>query len=179
MGNANDEIKILIAVSNHILCEGLRRILLEEGERNALCLNEFAGQFAPDILVFDSHQNVQRLLADFAEAKAILIDTCLSNQEIAFLFNCHNIRGIIAPESSVRLFQKAISVVNRGELWVDQKHLKNLLLRGPAAVKADILKMDDLPVLACRLLSSRMSTGLGVLQAPGRPSLPAPWPIAS
>ena len=132
VASAGDEINILIALSSHVLCEGLRRIILERAGKNAVCLNDFTGQFEPDILLFDSHQDVQRLIADFPSAKAILLDTQLNEQEIAFLFTCHKIRGIIAPDSSVRLFHKAIAVVNRGDLWVDQKHLKNLLLRNGA-----------------------------------------------
>lgn len=124
-------VNVLIAVSNHVLGEGLR-CLLEGADKNALCLQDFAGQFKPDILLFDSRLDVPQLFAAFPEVKAILLDTRLSEQEIAFLFAYHRIRGIIAPESSVQLFLKAINVVSRGEIWVDQKHLKNLLLRNGA-----------------------------------------------
>ena len=134
-----NDVHILVAISSHVLGEGLRRIIVEGGGRTAVCLDDFAGQFVPDILLFDSCQDVQRLLARFAEAKAILIDTRLNDQEIAFLFTCHRIRGIIAPDSSVRLFQKAIDVVNRGELWVDQKHLKSLLLRNGTSSDCGII----------------------------------------
>ena len=153
MVNEGHAVNILIAVSNQVLCEGLRRILMEEGGRNAFCHKDFNGQYKPDILLFDSRQDVPQLFSDFPDAKAILIDTLLSEQEIALLFSYHKIRGIIAHESSVRLFLKAISVVSRGEIWVDQKHLKNLLLHGGALSSRSLNELSEKDKQIIKLIS--------------------------
>lgn len=52
----------------------------------------------------------------------------------------HQVRGIIAPEDSVDMFYKALKVVQDGEIWIDQKHLKSLLVSAGSMTAAGDIK---------------------------------------
>lgn len=125
-------IVVLLAVSNKILCEGLRRIVVENSQNDAFCLHSYGKFPPPDIILFDYHQEMQTLQATYPAAKPILLDTGLSDQEISCLLVCHKVRGIISQTANIEMLYKAIRVVNGGEIWIDQKHLKTLLQKNEA-----------------------------------------------
>jgi len=133
MSSAREQIKVLIAVSNNILAEGLRIITAEDTRNNAIVLGRESRITKPDILLFDINQKLQTLLRSYPGIKPILIDTGLKDQEIAYLLISYKIRGVISPDANLELFQKALRVVNEGEIWIDQKHLKSLL-RGSGVI---------------------------------------------
>lgn len=118
---------VLLAMSNMIICEGLRRIVTENTQNNAYCLHSCNNFPPPHIILFDFHQEMQNLQLAYPAAKPILLDTGLSEQETACLLLCHKVRGIISQTASVEMLHKAIRVVNGGDIWIDQKHLKTLL----------------------------------------------------
>ena len=132
MPSGQDQIKVLIAISNNILGEGLRKIIVEDRQVDAFIVGKDAKIGKPDILLFDANQNLQNLQRSYPEAKPILIDTGLKDQEITYLLVGFKIRGIISPGANLELFRKALRVVNKGEIWIDQKHLKSLLQRSGA-----------------------------------------------
>ncbi len=124
-------IKIQIALSNHILCEGVKR-LISEGEVGAICNDSREGlqDFNADIVLFDSKQSITNLIQTYSNAKFILIDTGLKDVDLACLLLCHHISGIIPQDADLEGFCKAIQVVQKGEIWIDQKQLKTLINRG-------------------------------------------------
>lgn len=132
MSADKEQINVLIAVSNNVLSEGLRKVSAEDAQINAFAAGNGSSSLKPDVILFDVNQDQQRLQRSYPEAKPILLDTGLKEQEIAYLLVCHKVRGIISPEASIELFHKAIKVVNSGEIWIDQKHLKSVLLRSGA-----------------------------------------------
>ena len=143
MPSRSGKIKVLIALSSNVMCEGVRKITAEKGY-DAFCPPCSHLFPAPDIIILDSNQEVQCLLLTHPKAKAILLDTGLKDQEIACLLTRHKIRGIISPEATVEMFHKAIKVVNDDEIWVDQKHLKSLLLNnGVLTDSGDIKSLSE------------------------------------
>ena len=121
-------INILLAISNNILREGLSRIILASG-MNVLIVSsaDDAEEPQPDLIIFDIHQPIRKLCSLYQQAKPILLDSGIDQKNINFLLMSHRVRGIIAPDENVEMFYKALRVVNNGDIWIDQKHLKALL----------------------------------------------------
>lgn len=139
MHDNRKQIRVLVAVRNNILCEGLLKIISETPLYKAFCLTCVDTHTVPDIVLFDANQDLQSLQARYPKAKPILIDTGLKERKITCLLACHKIFGVITPDSSLELFFKAIRVVNRGDIWIDQRHLKSLLHRnGSLPLDGDI-----------------------------------------
>jgi len=154
MPAGQEQIKVLIAVGNNILAEGLRRITSEDQQINAVVLGAGGKTIKPDLLLFDSNLNLSALQDKYPEAKLILIDTGLKNHEIAFLLVNYKLRGIISPDASLELFHKAVRVVNQGEIWIDQKHLKSLLQRnGVLTEHEEINRLSDQDKTIVQLIS--------------------------
>jgi DNA-binding NarL/FixJ family response regulator len=144
MQTKKNQIKILLAISNNILCEGLRKIISEDSQKDALCSSNAGHYPSPDIIIFDVHQDLHTLQSTHPGAKVILLDTGLKDQEISCLLVCHQIRGIVSPDATIEMFHKAIRIVNRGDIWIDQKHLKALLQRnGSMNDNGDIKSLSE------------------------------------
>jgi len=134
---------LLIALSSNIFNEGLRRVAEEKPLYQVACLHDCPPDFQPDIILFDADQNLPQLTSTYPKAKTILLDTCLKEQKTAYFLVNYNVKGIISPHSSVEMFHKAVKMVRQGEIWIDQKYLKNLLWHNAVIGKnADIKSLS-------------------------------------
>ncbi|SHJ99874.1 two component transcriptional regulator, LuxR family [Malonomonas rubra DSM 5091] len=132
MSTEKEPIRILIVLSNNILAEGLKRVIEEYSSPSRVSLAKCSLSEAPDIIFFDANQDLATWLETYPEAKPILLDTGLQDQEISNLLVSSNVRGVISTQATIEMFHKAIRVVDQGEIWVDQKQLKALLKRNNA-----------------------------------------------
>jgi len=118
-------ISISIVMSNHIICEGLQRLLDDDVFNITFTYTDYST--FPDIVLFDSGQDIQTIIDFNPEAKLLILDMGLKEYDLTQLLLCYRINGVIAPETSVKSFKKALQVVYNGEIWIDQKHLTSLL----------------------------------------------------
>jgi DNA-binding NarL/FixJ family response regulator len=120
-------IKIILAIGNNVLAEGLRRILSESEELWVCAPENRADHCFPDLILFDIQQPISQLRQRYPRAKPVLLDSGCDPQSINFLLMYHQLRGVIAPQETIELFYKALQVVHEGDVWIDQAHLKALL----------------------------------------------------
>jgi DNA-binding NarL/FixJ family response regulator len=122
---------VQIALSNHLFCEGLKR-LINEGNVDTVLNREYDNlpAIGADIVLFDQKKDICNLVAKYPEAKFILLDTGLQDLDLACLLLCNNISGIIPQDADQESLCKALKVVYRGEIWIEQKHLKILISKG-------------------------------------------------
>ncbi len=118
---------ILVAIGNRVLCESLCHLLSSRQP-----MDVYADFFQkiytpPDLVLFDSGRSLEALQTSYPNAKFILIDTGLNEQEITGLLLFNKIAGVISPDAEIELFIKALKVVHSGQLWIDNIHLKSLL----------------------------------------------------
>ena len=131
---------ILVAVSNRILCESLCQ-LLSNRQPEYSCFADFQlNTPTPDLVLFDPSKMLEPLQTKYPNAKYILLDSGLKEQEICYLLFYHKLSGLIPPDSSLELFFKALSVVHSGQIWIDNKHLKSLLQSNGAISKMGRIK---------------------------------------
>ena len=124
---------VQIALSNHLFCEGLKK-LINEGHVDTV-LNQGCDNlstFKADIVLFDQKKNISHLIAKHPDAKFILLDTGLQDLDLACLLLCHHISGIIPQDADQESLYKALKAVYSGEIWIEQKHLKILINKGNA-----------------------------------------------
>ena len=119
---------ILVCLGNQILSAGVKRILSENLPESHVMVCESGWQSdEPDIILFDSRQDIDQLKGIYLHSKFICIDLGLKDAELACLFLCHEINGIISPKLTIEMFCKALQKVYEGEIWLEQSHVKALL----------------------------------------------------
>lgn len=128
-------IKVLLAFSNHIFSEGVAALLEGEEDIDAKVLlqsptvEKQLKSFDPKIVLLD----FITLFNTFAEADAlarasfVLVDTKCGDENIVSAFLSRKIAGILMESADSKHLKRAIRAVAKGEIWVDNKTVKNLL----------------------------------------------------
>jgi len=122
--------KILINLSNLLLCEALGKLLDNEVEcYEVVATNnvEDAGNFLPDSIVVDARTICQSLVERCSDAKIILIDTGIEEEDILNLLLCYKLDGVIKTDTDLALFKKALSAIEEGQVWIDNGRIRALL----------------------------------------------------
>ncbi|HJV33625.1 response regulator transcription factor [Geomonas sp.] len=148
-------IKVLISLSNQLLCRGLQGLLVDESgaycARIATGAEEFTG-FDPDEILVDSHTLIPAYQQRWPQAKVILIDTGLTDEELIYLLLNHKIDGVISTSTDEYLFRKALQAILNGEIWIDNGKLKvlmNSLMRYSSNRTKESLSKKERDIVLC------------------------------
>lgn len=145
MGADGQQVNIIAAIGNKVLCESLCQFLTSCQPCYSCTTNIHRNSNnAPDIVLFNSVKTIELLQRKYPEAKFILMDTGLKEKDISYLLFYHKIEGVITPETDMNLFLKALRVVNSGQIWIDNKHLKSLLQDAEPKVAGNSIKSFSL-----------------------------------
>ncbi len=109
-----DAIKTLIEAKTPYLVEKIKNI---EGSKHQM-----------DILIFDYFSLKKHWTETISriEAKKILIDTGLPENEMAFLFANYKLDGIISNSMDMESFIKMVECIARGEIWIPRNLVKKI-----------------------------------------------------
>ncbi len=125
---------ILISLNNHLICEALYDLLRKEENGNKIIVADDrnnADNFRPDVILVDLNsinQSInQKLFSRYPEAKIILIDTGIKQEDIIATLVSYKIHGVLSPQTDLHLFKKALKVVSEGEIWIDNNTVKAFL----------------------------------------------------
>jgi DNA-binding NarL/FixJ family response regulator len=121
------QVCILVALGNRVLRESLCLLLRSRQPLGLYLDNVEKVSTPPDLVLFDSSKSLEALQLRCPKAKFILIDGGLKKQEITYLLLSNRVAGVIPPGADIELFFKALKVVQGGQLWIDNDHLKALL----------------------------------------------------
>lgn len=134
----NPRMKILINLSSLLLCEALQGLLGNNPTYRTVVSHSMDTNdgFAPDKILVDVATLEQSVPAQWGQAKVILIDTGLSEEEVIRLLFQHRLDGVISTDTDVELFRKALDAIRAGQVWVDNGKLKALLHNSPPAANA-------------------------------------------
>ncbi len=137
-------VKVLLAFSNNLFSEGITRLLADYDEIESSFLREdddldaVLKELSPDIVLLD----FITLYGFFANINPtskmafILVDTYCGEENIVSAFVSRRVTGILTPETNTEMLVKAINVVSRGEVWIDNNNIKNLMM-GLSALKGE------------------------------------------
>lgn len=128
--------KILINLVSILLGRALQELLEREPEGyQALAVSDVrqCGGFTPDFVVVDSCTIRNSIPFLAPDAKIVLMDFCLSDQEMTSLLLSCKIDGVLATTSDLPLFKKALDVVMAGQIWIDNYRIKAIMRQGDLA----------------------------------------------
>lgn len=136
--------KIYIALSNVVLSEGVKKLLEGEKDINIIGILNFGENASikikslkPDIFLVDL-TSLYNFFGDTAghDKKFILFDTLCGEENITRAVLAKEIKGVLMGDASPLLLKKAIRAVARGEVWLNNATVKNLV-SGLYALKKD------------------------------------------
>lgn len=119
---------ILIHLSNSLISEAIKELLTKqwEGHRIIACCKTING-FRPEIILVDNTTLKEELFSQYPDAKVILIDTGLRKESIVSALLCYKIWGVVSTNTDFHIFQKVLDAVCKGEIWIDNNVIKELL----------------------------------------------------
>lgn len=121
---------ILINLSSLLLCQAVQEHLNKEQDEYrtvaTVDLNTVRN-FTPDKILVDSNTLTLNSYSRWPDAKLILIDTGLREENIIALLLDHKLYGVISTGTDLQLFRKALAAVQNGQVWIDNCKLKALL----------------------------------------------------
>lgn len=122
------QINILIQLNSSLISEAIRELLTKglDGCLVAACRRS-TEDFRPDVILVDINTLTQELSSQYPEAKVILIDTGVKKESIVSALLCYKIFGVISTDMDTCLFQQVLDVVCKGEIWIDNSTIKELL----------------------------------------------------
>lgn len=134
--------KILIRLGSLLLSTALRELLnREQGDcgLSAVTEGEQPLEWPPDGIVVDAQTLAAgEAVSQWPDAKLILIDTGLPEDEIVDLLCAFKIDGVISTDTDSELFRKALTVVCTGQAWIDNGTVRALLHRIEATTKVSV-----------------------------------------
>ncbi len=123
---------ILICLKSRVIGEALYDLLKKEmGEDRIFVASGEIDDVGcqPDIILMDSHNLSQKLLARKSDTKVLLIDTGLEQEDVINLLLSYNLDGVLSTQADGSLLKKALHLVHEGQIWIDNNNLKALLSR--------------------------------------------------
>ncbi len=119
---------IAIHLSNHLVSEAVYQLLVKNGYDHVVTSESPpTNGFIPDVLLVDITTLTQDLLAQYPEAKVLLIDTGIESDKLCTTLLSYRIHGILSPDTELNLFKKALKVVSEGQIWIDNSSVKAVL----------------------------------------------------
>lgn len=141
--------RILIALSNKILSEAIKFLLHHSGSKDKIAtalLSEGNGiikQTKPEVILLDYYSLRKMMKEDNgSNSKVLIIENGMEKEEMVPLIMRKKISGIISKNCSIKMLLKAISVVSRGEVWIDNSTVK-LIIDNNAFKAGETVKLSS------------------------------------
>ena len=117
-----------IHLGNHLMAQAIYELLVKNGYDHVVMSESFSTKgFTPDVLLVDITTLRQDLLAQYPDAKVLLIDTGIEPEKLCATLLSYRIHGILSPHTELHLFKKALIAINEGQIWIDNGSVKALL----------------------------------------------------
>jgi DNA-binding NarL/FixJ family response regulator len=119
---------IEIHLNSHLMAEAVYQLLVKNGYDHVVTSERSpTNGFTPDVLLVDITTLRQDLLAQYPQAKVLLIDTGIEPDKLCATLLSFRIHGILSPHTELHLFKKALKAISEGQIWIDNGSVKALL----------------------------------------------------
>ncbi len=120
---------LLINLSSRLLSEALYYLLKNEEGYNTIVSynNDYIDDFHPNIVLVDIHSINSGIFFQYPRAKFVLVDTGIKQDDIIATLLSYRISGVLSSSIDLRLFKKALKVIDEGQIWFDNRTLKAFL----------------------------------------------------
>lgn len=119
---------MVIHLGNQLISEAIYQLLVRSGYDHVVVSGRsHANGFIAHVLLVDVTTVRQTLIAQYPDAKVLLIDTGIGPEKLFTTLLSHPVHGILSPHTELHLFKKALTAVTEGQMWIDNKAVKALL----------------------------------------------------
>ena len=119
---------IVIHLSNQFIAETISQLLVTNGyDAVAVDGGSSTNGFVPDVLLVDVASVRHTRLAQYQNAKVLLMDTGTEPEKLFTTLLCHAVHGILAPPTGLHLLKEALTAVTEEQTWIYNKAVKALL----------------------------------------------------
>ena len=121
---------VLISLKSRVICEALCELLNKDNIDDHFFIGNDGNvtrSGCQDIIIVDHNSISPEVLASCPDAKVIMLDTGLHHDEVITLMLMHKLYGVISTDDDTTLMKKALKLVNEGQIWIGNSHLKALL----------------------------------------------------
>jgi DNA-binding NarL/FixJ family response regulator len=143
------QVNLLISLSSRLLCEALRDLLQGTKENYRIFLPHDPDTSSPpafDKVLLDAATLEKPHPSRWQDAKLILVDTALPEEEIIRLLCTYKLCGVISTDTGTELFLKALETIRGGQIWIDNSKLKALIHKShslPNVGRSDTLSKKE------------------------------------
>ena len=125
---------VLVNLSSCLVSEGINSLLSSAGYQGVAAMQNqpLPDGFIPDVILVDINTINREFFISFPEAKVLLMDTGVGKEKVITALLSFPTHGVLSMGTELRLFKKALEVVNEGQIWVDNSTLKAFLHQGPS-----------------------------------------------
>ena len=122
---------VLISLKSRIICEALFELLNRDNHNDHYLVEDMSVPFdcSPDVVIVDHKSISPEILSSWPDAKIILLDTGLHQNEIITLMLMYKLHGVVSTDADSTLMKKALKLVNDGQIWIDNNNIKALLCK--------------------------------------------------
>lgn len=128
----------LISLKSRVISEALYDLLKSEDDFDNYFLFEHgnaAFDCTPDVVVVDNESLTHDFVAQWPDAKLVLLDTGLPQEVIVTLLLSYMLHGILSPDTDISLMRRALKAVHKGQIWIDNDCLKSVLCKAGTITK--------------------------------------------
>jgi len=128
-------VNVLVVFGNQVVSHALKELMATS---NGNCHTEafcFTKKYSPEkwlnfqVIITDYLSLAKIPKECFDHAKVLVMDTGLEQETVVSLFLTDRISGLIPADADVNTLSKAINVVQKGEVWINNTTVKSLLNR--------------------------------------------------
>jgi len=127
--------RILINLGSFLLAKALQGIIGVDPAFEAFVSTDIISS-EPHYIIVDVHALLKNPQTRWPDAKMILIDTGLPEDELITLLLHYKFHGVISADTTPEMFSKALHTINNGQIWIDNDKIKALLHHQPSDLKA-------------------------------------------
>jgi len=123
---------VAINLKSRVLSEAVCQLLRTDCHGDLITVEDEAGSAQScrfDIVILDPHNLTNDIATKYPDAKFILLDTGLPQEEVVKLMLTNKLQGVIAFDEDPALLKKALRIVDEGQIWINNNHLKALLFK--------------------------------------------------
>lgn len=121
--------RILINLGSLLLGRALQDVISTNSSFETFVVTDSRSSYIadPHHIVVDVHALAKDPQSQWPNAKLILIDTGLPEDELISLLLHHKFYGVISTDTPPEMFSKVLHTVNNGQIWIDNIKIKALL----------------------------------------------------
>lgn len=123
---------VLLKLKSRVIGQALCELLAKDNGRDLIFTDSNSnanGCGGVDVIIADQGSLSTEFLARWPEAKVILLDTGLPQEDVTTLVLMYKLQGVLSTDEDVTLVKKALRLVHEGQIWINNSNLKALLCK--------------------------------------------------